>query len=198
MTSVHRTDEEIAAAAELVARAMIDTKSYVEIFRGSTEYRVEALKYLFEKNLKMILSKTPESVYMYYSDENPQIMECSFSLVPSFAAKFTLWEKIFGGIIGFAFQYGLTPILRLIRAGDIHDAYTEDAAQMLKGDSRRYLSLQRMAVNPVFQGKGVGSKRLGQALREVADTHQLPVILGTQEPRNIAFYQRLYVSIFKY
>ena len=42
-----------------------------------------------------------------------------------------------------------------------------------------------------YQGKGIGSQLLGKALREVADVKKLPVVLSTQDPRNVIFYSRL-------
>ena len=47
-----------------------------------------------------------------------------------------------------------------------------------------------MAVLPSYQGKGVGTFSLRAALKE-ADLLSLPVILGTQERRNVHFYQEL-------
>jgi len=47
-----------------------------------------------------------------------------------------------------------------------------------------------MVVRPDMQGKGVGTHALKQALDE-ADDAGLPVMLATQEERNIRFYRRL-------
>ena len=54
----------------------------------------------------------------------------------------------------------------------------------------RYYCLQRMIVHKEMQGKGVGSKYLGSALKK-ADEEQVPVFLTTQEARNVTFYSRL-------
>ena len=55
-------------------------------------------------------------------------------------------------------------------------------------DRRDCLKLQRMVVCPSLQGRGIGSSALRDALHEA---RSVPVILGTQEYRNVVFYLRL-------
>eukprot|EP00602_Paraphysomonas_sp_CaronLab_P005106 CAMPEP_0185035016 /NCGR_PEP_ID=MMETSP1103-20130426/25657_1 /TAXON_ID=36769 /ORGANISM="Paraphysomonas bandaiensis, Strain Caron Lab Isolate" /LENGTH=106 /DNA_ID=CAMNT_0027571915 /DNA_START=420 /DNA_END=740 /DNA_ORIENTATION=- len=52
------------------------------------------------------------------------------------------------------------------------------------------LELQRMSVKPAFQGKGVGTHCLRQALQEADDAGYF-VILSTQKSVNVSFYERL-------
>ena len=52
------------------------------------------------------------------------------------------------------------------------------------------IRLERMTVLPSYQGKGVGTASLSNALED-ADKLGLVCILGTQETRNVTFYSRL-------
>lgn len=171
-------------AAVLITQSMMNTTSYIEIFRGTEDTRKEPMEFLFRRNLYMVKQKCPQSIHMFYDSNS--VMECFFMLVPSFGAHHTLYEKVFvGGILEFALRYGFDTVLRLIRLSDFGDAITND---LMKG--RRYLNLQRMVVVKSKQGQGIGSKHLGNALKE-ADELQLPVVLSTEEERNVVFYGRL-------
>ena len=55
---------------------------------------------------------------------------------------------------------------------------------------RRYIALERMAVRRELRGRGIGGTALKSALAEVADASGLPVVLSTQERRNVRFYER--------
>ena len=60
---------------------------------------------------------------------------------------------------------------------------------MSKDDTPMY-KLERMVVHPDVQNQGIGAHALSLALDE-ADEAGLPVILGTQEERNVQFYKRM-------
>jgi GNAT superfamily N-acetyltransferase len=55
---------DIKEAAALVALSMLNTPSYVEIFRGTEETRLEALTLLFERNFMLVASKCPSAVHI--------------------------------------------------------------------------------------------------------------------------------------
>lgn len=176
--------DEDCLAAELVTQAMMNTASYVELFRGTEETRREAMEFLFRKNIYLVKQKCPECINVFYDADN--MMECFFMLVPSFGAYHTLYEKVVvGGILEFGLRYGLATLMRLIKVSDYADAMEND---LMKG--RRFFSLQRMVVAKSKQGQGIGSKHLSNALKE-ADQLQLPVVLSTQDDRNVIFYGRL-------
>jgi ribosomal protein S18 acetylase RimI-like enzyme len=172
-------------AARVITQAFMKNKCYTEIFRGDEESRREAMEFLFRRNLFMVRKRCPESIHCV-EDENGNV-QCFFMLVPSTAAHSSLYEKIIvGGILEFGVRYGMSTLLRLIKVADFSD--NTEKEMMAGRDS--YYSLQRMIVAPELQGKGVGSKYLGEALNE-ADRKQLPVVMSTQEPRNLIYYGRL-------
>ena len=175
-------------AAQLITKAMIRTNSCVEVFRGDELTRVDPMQLLFKKNLLLVKEKSPQSMHYHYSEENNNAsdLDCFFMLVPSAASHSTLFEKIvYGGVIEFVLRYGVNILLRLMKTSDLFDA-TE--AELMQG--REYYSLQRMVVSPSKQGTGLGSRHLGRQLKEM-DRLKMPVILSTQELRNVVFYTRL-------
>lgn len=178
-------DIKIDKACAMTASSMRNTASYVEIFRGTEETRLANLSFLFRKNYLMMRDKSPES--MHYTFDEYGVLDCFFMLVPNDAAHFSFCEKVSGGLPEIPFYCGYFCMQRLLKASD----YADSTEQALMAEYPRYLVLQRMVVTPAKQGKGLGSKCLNKALIEVADQQQLPVILGTQDPRNVIFYGRL-------
>jgi len=175
-----------AVSSEVVTRSFVNTACFVEMFRGDEESRREPMEFVFRKNLLMMKERSSEYLHYHFSEDGSKL-ECFFMLVPNFASTFTIFEKVFkGGVLEFVLRYGLAPIRRLIQCSDWMDAYM---AEVMKGRPR-YYCLQRMIVNKDMQGKGVGSKYLGNALKK-ADEEQLPVFLSTHEQRNVVFYTRL-------
>lgn len=178
-------EELIEDAADLVAKSFLNTPSYCEIFREKDEkLREEALKDLFLRNIKMMATIAP-GTFNYHLDSEGK-MDCFFMLVSKDIVP-SLWDKISHGLLMIPFVAGWPAFFRLLKASDWFD---EKEATIMK-DRSSYLSLQRMVVRPDSQGKGLGSATLKTALIEVADKNQLPVYLGTQDPRNVIFYQRL-------
>lgn len=143
------------------------------------------MEFLFRRNIYMVRKKCPDSIHCIKDDSGN--VQCFFMLVPSSMAHASLYEKIVvGGILEFGVRYGTSTLMRLIRIADFSDKVEQDA---MKG-RKDYFSLQRMIVAPELQGKGIGSKYLGEALKE-ADRKQVPVVMTTQEPRNLIYYGRL-------
>jgi hypothetical protein len=177
-------EDDNSRAAKMITQSFMHTTSYVNVFRGDENSRREPMEFLFRRNLYMIRQRSPESIHCMASADGE--VQCFFMLVPSFTAHFSLYEKVFlGGILEFGVRYGFDTLSRLIRLSDFCDAVEEELMK-----DRKYYSLQRMVVAPQLQGKGLGSKCLGEGLKE-ADRAQLPVVLSTQDARNLIYYGRL-------
>lgn len=178
-------DEKIEKACNMTARAMINTACFVEIFRGTQETRLGSLSFLFKKNYLMMQNKCPDAMHYTFGDNGE--LDCFFMLVPNDAAHFSLCEKINGGLLELPFYYGYSSMQRLLKVSD----FADDTEKELMAEYPRFLCVQRMVVTPSKQGQGIGSRCLKKALEEVADREQLPVVLGTQDPRNVIYYSRL-------
>lgn len=170
--------------AEVSARAFINTKSYTEIFRGTPETRKTQLEQLYSRNIALIRQKAPEGIYCYYTDNTRSEVVSSFVLTRS-SVSFSLGEKIWAGLLTLLFTFGFEIFGRMMHASDWFDEHMRQVS-----GGREYMELQRMVVNPAWQGKGMGTKFLGEALKE-ADKAKLPVVLSTQDDRNVVFYSRL-------
>jgi GNAT superfamily N-acetyltransferase len=171
-------------ASEIAAKAFVDNPAYVEIFRGDATTRQQHLKDLFSRNFALVQTKRPQSVRCYYSDPSCHELLCVLMLVPH-DIEFSMWDKIKAGLLYLFILFGYGAFSRLLRASDSFDHIVKE----VMGD-RRFLELQRMVVKSAYQGTGLGSKFLGEALKE-ADEQGLPVVLSTQVDRNLIFYRRL-------
>lgn len=180
------SDKALDDAADIAAKAFINTASYVEVYRGTAEEREYYLREMLKRNIALVGGKAPESIFCYYADESCQELVCTFMLVKN-TIEFTLWDKICAGLLTLLFIHGYAAFMRLLQCADFFD----EVKNQLMAGRPEYLELQRMVISPKYQGKGLGSKLLGEALKEVADKQGLPVVLGTQLDKNVTFYSRL-------
>jgi ribosomal protein S18 acetylase RimI-like enzyme len=177
---------DLPRAGDLCARAFVNSRAYVAIYGGSEEWRLGELAFLFERNLWMIYQTQPECLYGGYDLTTPNSpkLVCFFMFPRSDVPSSTLWQKITAGILYIPLRCGLNVFNRLMAASSHFDELFH------KFLPETHHELQRMVVDPEYQGRGIGSKCLKQALDE-ADAHRLPVILSTQEEINVRFYQKL-------
>jgi ribosomal protein S18 acetylase RimI-like enzyme len=183
-------EDDITHAADLCARAFLDSPSYVGIYGGTSEWRYGELVFLFESNLRMIFTTQPNSLHGGYdhSSETPKLV-CFFMFPRSDTPSATLWQKISAGLLLIPLRCGFSVFSRLMTSSSHFDEIFEKALP------QTHFELQRMVVDPNYQGKGIGSRCLSEALKK-ADSLSLPVILGTQEEINVRFYEKLGFEIY--
>ncbi len=138
--------DKIELASELCADALINTKSFTEIFRGYETDRRANFKFFFNINLHTFWAKDADSLRYFYSENGE--LECFFILMPIKLTKFSLCEHISSGALKVPFVCGFDVFNRLMKLGDYVDKMEED---LLK-DRPEYLKLNRMVVNPKQQG----------------------------------------------
>ena len=184
-------------AANLAAKALIDSPAYRDIFSPikDAHTRVSILEYIFSCNIHMVGRQNP-SFLKCGIDKKTQELVAFFILIPSNLSSFTLFEKIFGGLLYVPILAGWQVMSRMLQASDWID---ENEANILKKLKEKLLlesnedipktiyKLQRMVVRPDMQGKGIGSRLLRQGILEL----HAPVFLSTQEERNVNFYKKL-------
>lgn len=113
-------------------------------------------------------------------------LQCAFLLTPSDAPPVSFFRMVRGGLLQLLLQWGLGPVGRLLRAKAWHERSYAEAL-----GTRPHLVLERMAVSKNQRGGGIGTATLAGALAVDADAKGLPVVLTTQEARNVRFYRRL-------
>ena len=187
-------------AAELAAAAFDDSPVYNAICHGNGEHQTSAaddnddderrsfrrrfLCWLFERNFRMRVGTSANRAVF---DDNGKLI-AFFMFVPPDIANVGLWDMLRVGILQAPFLFGIDVVKRLLVAKA--DSERIEREIMEDQEFSKVFRLERMVVHPSMQGKGVGSHALRQALDE-ADGAGLPVMLNTQEERNLRFYGRL-------
>jgi GNAT superfamily N-acetyltransferase len=177
-------------AAILAAHAFRDSPAYVHILRGDKAFRLEALVWLFERNISLVQQASARADPTRCLTSPSGRLLCFFWLLPS-TTTISLLAKVRQGLLWFPFLFGLGAFCRLLTMGDMFDKATASIVRnhiLLEADRHAVLVLERMVVDPLLQGRGVGSACLRSALSTCA---QKPVVLSTQLPRNVEFYGRL-------
>ena len=98
--------------------------------------------------------------------------------------KMGTWDMIRAGLLGAAWSFGYASMRRLLATKDYFEA---SERRVLGARAGKVSRLNRLTVLQARQGQGVGSAALAAALRDV----DAPVMLETQDARNVAFYERL-------
>jgi GNAT superfamily N-acetyltransferase len=180
--SVSGVSQEILdEAAKLVAKVMFKTPSYVEMMRIE-ESRLNELETLFSTSFYYNSVNSPRSLN-FRMDEGGKVIGF-YILMPYAACHFSVFQTMYmaGEIL---LKCSTITFRRIVTAAMWFDEVSKRVM-----DGRQFMVLQRMAVEPTLQGQGIGSRLLQQAT-DHADKLQLPIILSTQEQRNVAFYSRL-------
>jgi GNAT superfamily N-acetyltransferase len=198
----------IPECAKVMAEALSESPSYVYIFRGTKGYRTNALEWLFERNLRLTVGKCPLTLRGILDAETGQVI-CCFLWTPVEHADLKLWEMIQAGLWQLPIRFGFLTLNRLLKLMDQMEAAGGKPRDMnsITGDmdqessATKYIMLERMAVRPSFQGKGLGTKALRAVLQEEqaklnrledgTNSQQLEIHFETQEERNVLFYSRL-------
>ncbi len=106
---------------------------------------------------------------------------CTFMFVPPELIDVSLFDMLRAGLLKLPLLFGLGRLKRLLRVKSLEEGELEGV---------KAFRLERMVVTPSMQGRGIGSRALKAALGE-ADAAGLPVVLTTNEERNVTFYSRL-------
>jgi ribosomal protein S18 acetylase RimI-like enzyme len=180
---------DLPGAADCAASAFVNSPMYSWILQGMDTYKKKhsLLDWLFLRNFQLMYDVNPACLFGL-RDETGRIV-CSFMIAPP-GNKVTLPQMIRYGLLALPIKFGWTALKRMLSAKDITDAASDRYAEQ-HGLPSHHWELQRMVVNPEFQGRGFGSKCLSVALQSLVKPSGLPCVLNTQEARNVTFYQRL-------
>ena len=179
------TTTNLEDAALLAATAFAKTPCYVEILPGDEKERILFLKWLFEKNFLLRMDK--QCCRCTY-DGNKLVSFFMFTLPDIRHPNFCDMLRV--GLISGLWSYGFSTVNPMLATKNWMEEKEQEVLTNLKRKNTKMIRLERMTVLPSYQGKGVGTASLREALTE-ADKLGLPCILGTQESRNVTFYGRL-------
>jgi GNAT superfamily N-acetyltransferase len=194
-------ESHIAACSKVMAHAFCDSPAYKYMFQDmTTRERTEFLEWLFEKNLRLTMSKCPTALRGILDDNDEGVIICCFLWTPAPHHDHSTWEIIQAGLWQLPYQCGSWTALKRLLA--VIDTAEQDATQIFKTpnnntdtdnvtDTDCFVQLERMAVRPDWQGTGIGTRALQRTLREHFSVagKATPVRLSTQEERNVRFYR---------
>jgi GNAT superfamily N-acetyltransferase len=154
---------DIEAAAIMCARAFLDSPSYVDIYRGGGDasWRLAELQWLFSTHFRVIHAKNPSALRGGYDGE-PSTLVCFFMFIPSNMPSISLMDKLYAGFFALPFRVGWNVYSQLTATSDHFDKAFHDMIP-----DRPCIDVYRMAVSPEHQGKGIGSKCLGNIVRHI-------------------------------
>ena len=188
--------ELVEDVSNTTAQAYMESPAYKWVFPEDSA-RLIQMTVLFRAYYHIVLGRPDKHATRCFvieeKDQHGQPVKtvvCSFLLLN---AKYppTLWEMIRNGLLRLPFIYGMKTTLTLLKLGSDLDRDIEEVAK-----GRECMKLERMIVNPRFQGQGYGSKCLRLALEEERFKGK-PVVLCTQEERNVRFYKKLGFEVAK-
>ncbi len=179
--------DELGEAAECMAAAFEDSPFWAFIAgpEADTSAKRRALmSFVFERNMLAVLSRDPHAVLGLRDDRG---FACVFMLCSPAARHLSTWAKVRAGLLELPFRFGMGPMKRLLTVA----AWVDSSEQEAVGDSRHASwQVQRMAVAPRCQGKGLGSACLTAALETRVPKGER-IVLSTNLDRNVVFYKRL-------
>jgi len=174
--------EDLEEAAKLAATAFLANPSYGYIFDELCDDLLEALTWLFTRNIGLRLNAGKCAF-----DEESGKMVCFFMLQFPDSGEISMWSMIMSGLLTLPFMYGWASYFRLLEIKEYHRNLDRSIKEKV---GKKYVMLERMVVSPEYQGQGIGQKCLAAGLKAAADVG-LGMILSTLSEGNIAFYSKL-------
>ena len=176
------TAHDVPSTAALLARAFLDNPCYMWMHprEGS---RPADLRAFFERNLLWHLSLDLTWVAL-----RGDRVAGTFTLEPPGGVKYGIARMLTHWVLPTLRQQGPMTVRRIAQADAAfrtrYRAFTE---------GRDYWHVHAVAVDPDYQGKGVGASMLTHCMRELASLRShatAPVVLSTQREKNLPFYRR--------
>jgi GNAT superfamily N-acetyltransferase len=187
VTQLKRSD--VPEAAAVMARAFCNSSSYGFILtKFDTSHRVAVLEWLFHKNLQLLFDRCPSICKCARLTDGSDKIVATLMWTPKEHGEIDHWTMIrYGGALELPFRLGWTGLKNLLTLIEDFKRSWSEVMKSLPGQHASWINLERMTVLPEYQGKGIGSAALRQALEETTGL----VRLSTQEERNVRFYERL-------
>lgn len=176
------TERDVPATADVLARAFADNPAYAWM-HPRTATRPGDLRAFFERNLRWHLPL--QLTWVAFEDRR---VAGTSTLEPPGGVRSGALDAVAHWLIPTVRHQGLRTFLRTVAAssefGDCYRALTQ---------GQPYFHLHAVAVDPEFQGRGIGSRLVDAALREyelLSAREPAPIVVSTQLERNLPLYQR--------
>lgn len=176
--------ESLREASRLAAAAFETSPPYVALCGDCDRaWRLQFLQWFFERNFR-IRAAGPVNRAVFRDGR----LVAFFMFVTPNVPDIGLLDMLRTGLLQAPFLFGPGVVKRLLSLKAEYERVEQEI--IAAHGNAPVCRLERMVVHPDAQGMGIGSYALGLALKE-ADAAGLPVLLSTQEERNVRFYSRL-------
>ena len=168
---------DLTAILDMYTNAFEEERQFIWAFQTTGETHRKALKFLFEGRLFMMKMFT-KNILLVCHDEGMIVGACGIQ--PNSCAS-TLYHQIRAGLLLIPIYYGYESLARLQKLG----ASSKESVIDETGGV-----LVMMAIEPKYQGQGVGSKLLIDILKKWDSEGGGNLKLSTQTEDNVRFYTR--------
>lgn len=176
---------EIESVSAILTNAFYTNPAYAAVFKDKSQLK-EGLQWLFRASLLINNQKQPLS--MVVKEKSSGEMIGTYTLIPPQGVKgsISIYRKI--GLGNFISKFGFRTLIRMLKLDSINKNLLDKS---LENSKHYYLSM--VVIKEEYQGKGIGSLVLKQAINNLLDSDPACRIIGltTQLPENVVFYSRL-------
>lgn len=176
---------EIENVSTILANAFYTNPAYAAVFKDKPQLK-EGLLWLFRASLLINNQKQPLS--MVVKEKSSGEIIGTYTLIPPQGVKgsISIYRKI--GLGNFISKFGFSTLIRMLKLDSINKNLLDKS---LENSKHYYLSM--VVIKEEYQGKGIGSLVLKQAINSLLDSDLACRIIGltTQLPENVVFYSRL-------
>ncbi|KAL9653396.1 hypothetical protein ABK040_002032 [Willaertia magna] len=191
MSSIKITKFQIKHLKEgglLAAKAFFNDPGFNYYFEGiENEKKLEMMTDFWERYLWRSVYYN-ENSYLAIDEENNN--KIAGIMCPTYPTDPTLnlLSDLRAGLIKMPFKFGLKPAYRILKADNvIKDLEKLEAWEKLKLKKETTVILEQLAVDPDYQGKGVGTMLMKYLVDDMKEK-RFESFLVTLNPKNVAFY----------
>ena len=163
--------------SEIYVKAFYEQMQFRWVFQTDGEAHRGALRFFFDGRLYLL--RIYNETYLIVAQKGEEVIGAC-GIEPN-SCEFTLYDWICAGVLMIPIFYGYASLTRLLKLGD--DLAKDDVPDPRGG------KLVMMAVDPKFQGQGIGSKIVKEILRKWDSNSGGDLRLTTQVESNVKFYK---------
>ncbi|KAL9653115.1 hypothetical protein ABK040_006333 [Willaertia magna] len=186
-------EKHITEGAKLACRAFIDDPGFNYIFQAYENDKTgkeEIFTWFWERYLWLSVAFNEHTFIAIDKDKEDKIVGMICPLYPT-DPKPTLWTNLRAGIALFPFKAGYQAFTRSQHSikviGELQNKFIWN-----EWKENETAKIEHVAVDPDYQGKGIGSKIVNYTIDKIKEKKcNWNIFLGTQKDRNVTFYRKL-------